>query len=148
VLVTHDQQEALSMATDLVVMAAGRVVQAEAPGIVYRKPATRFVAAFVGSPAMNLVTTANGGAEGWRPHDARLLDPLEQPTACAIVAGSVDVCEFTGSGQDVVCTRPDGTSFTLVQHEGDTWLRPGDAIRVAIAERAILRFDPDGRRRA
>jgi sn-glycerol 3-phosphate transport system ATP-binding protein len=55
IFVTHDQIEAMTMADTIVVMNAGRVEQTGAPGEVYRRPATRFVATFIGSPAMNLV---------------------------------------------------------------------------------------------
>jgi multiple sugar transport system ATP-binding protein len=54
VLVTHDQLEALSMGTNLVVMNRGRVVQTGPPEQVYRYPADTFVATFLGSPPMNL----------------------------------------------------------------------------------------------
>jgi multiple sugar transport system ATP-binding protein len=54
VYVTHDQIEAMTMADTIVVMNGGRVEQTGAPGDVYRHPATRFVATFIGSPAMNL----------------------------------------------------------------------------------------------
>lgn len=54
VLVTHDQLEALSMATHLVVLDAGRLSQAGSPQEVYSRPANTFVAGFLGSPAMNL----------------------------------------------------------------------------------------------
>ncbi|MBL7493595.1 ABC transporter ATP-binding protein [Frankia sp. AgB1.9] len=56
VLVTHDQLEALSMGTNLVVMNRGRVVQTGPPEQVYRYPADTFVATFLGSPPMNLHT--------------------------------------------------------------------------------------------
>jgi multiple sugar transport system ATP-binding protein len=56
VLVTHDQLEALSMGTRLVVMRAGQIVQTGAPADVYRRPSHTFVATFLGSPAMNLHT--------------------------------------------------------------------------------------------
>jgi len=55
VFVTHDQIEAMTMADTIVVMNQGRVEQTGAPADVYRSPATRFVATFIGSPAMNLV---------------------------------------------------------------------------------------------
>jgi sn-glycerol 3-phosphate transport system ATP-binding protein len=55
IFVTHDQIEAMTMADTIVVMNAGRVEQTGAPGDVYRRPATRFVATFIGSPAMNLL---------------------------------------------------------------------------------------------
>ncbi len=55
IFVTHDQIEAMTMADTIVVMNQGRVEQTGAPNDVYRFPATRFVATFIGSPAMNLV---------------------------------------------------------------------------------------------
>ena len=58
VLVTHDQLEALSMGTNLVVMNRGRVVQTGPPEQVYRYPADTFVATFLGSPPMNLHTVS------------------------------------------------------------------------------------------
>jgi sn-glycerol 3-phosphate transport system ATP-binding protein len=56
IFVTHDQIEAMTMADNIVVMNVGRVEQTGAPNDVYRFPATRFVATFIGSPAMNLAT--------------------------------------------------------------------------------------------
>jgi sn-glycerol 3-phosphate transport system ATP-binding protein len=55
IFVTHDQIEAMTMADTIVVMNQGRVEQTGAPTDVYRAPATRFVATFIGSPAMNLM---------------------------------------------------------------------------------------------
>ncbi|MBX9589555.1 MAG: sn-glycerol-3-phosphate ABC transporter ATP-binding protein UgpC [Hyphomonadaceae bacterium] len=55
IFVTHDQIEAMTMADKIVVMNGGRVEQTGAPNQVYRFPATRFVATFIGSPAMNLI---------------------------------------------------------------------------------------------
>jgi sn-glycerol 3-phosphate transport system ATP-binding protein len=55
IFVTHDQIEAMTMADTIVVMNQGRVEQTGAPAEVYRSPATRFVATFIGSPAMNLL---------------------------------------------------------------------------------------------
>ena len=55
IFVTHDQVEAMTLADMVVVMNAGRIEQAGGPTEVYRLPATRFVATFIGSPAMNLL---------------------------------------------------------------------------------------------
>ncbi len=55
IFVTHDQVEAMTLADIVVVMNQGRVEQAGAPLEVYRRPATRFVATFIGAPAMNMV---------------------------------------------------------------------------------------------
>ena len=66
IFVTHDQIEAMTMADTIVVMNGGRVEQTGAANHVYRFPATRFVATFIGSPAMNLIpgrVTAPGEVE-------------------------------------------------------------------------------------
>ena len=55
VYVTHDQLEAMTLADRLVVLNAGRIEQIGAPLEVYRRPASIFVAGFIGSPAMNLL---------------------------------------------------------------------------------------------
>ena len=55
VYVTHDQVEAMTLADRVVVMNAGRIEQIGTPQDLYHKPATRFVAGFIGSPAMNFI---------------------------------------------------------------------------------------------
>jgi sn-glycerol 3-phosphate transport system ATP-binding protein len=55
IFVTHDQVEAMTLADMVVVMNAGLIEQTGGPTEVYRVPATRFVASFIGSPAMNLL---------------------------------------------------------------------------------------------
>src|SRR5882724_10627493 len=97
VFVTHDQIEAMTLADRLVVMNQGRIEQVGAPADVYRRPASRFVAGFIGSPPMNFLEArlaapdvaalgdgsrlrlaeAAGGIDapvvlGFRPEDARL----------------------------------------------------------------------------
>jgi sn-glycerol 3-phosphate transport system ATP-binding protein len=63
IYVTHDQQEAMTMADTLIVLNKGRVEQVGAPLDIYRRPASTFVASFIGSPPMNLVPARiNGGA--------------------------------------------------------------------------------------
>jgi sn-glycerol 3-phosphate transport system ATP-binding protein len=56
IYVTHDQVEAMTMADILVVMNAGKAEQIGAPRDIYQKPASQYVASFIGSPAMNFVT--------------------------------------------------------------------------------------------
>jgi sn-glycerol 3-phosphate transport system ATP-binding protein len=56
--VTHDQMEAMTLAQRIVVLNAGRVEQFATPEEIYRRPATRFVASFMGSPPMNLVNVS------------------------------------------------------------------------------------------
>src|SRR5687767_12117339 len=55
VYVTHDQVEAMTLGQRVAVMRHGRVQQVDTPQALYRRPANLFVAAFIGSPAMNLV---------------------------------------------------------------------------------------------
>jgi ABC-type sugar transport system ATPase subunit len=82
VYVTHDQEEALTLGSRVAVMHEGQVEQVGPPLEVYRRPATVFVATFVGSPAMNLLpadllpgvrdegsAVAAGTTLGVRPHD-------------------------------------------------------------------------------
>ncbi|MGE0716104.1 MAG: ABC transporter ATP-binding protein [Alphaproteobacteria bacterium] len=81
VYVTHDQEEALSMSDRVIVMDAGRITQTGTPKELYRRPANRFVADFVGRASFIDVTRANGA--GWTtPGGAALaLDETGAPAA-------------------------------------------------------------------
>jgi multiple sugar transport system ATP-binding protein len=82
--VTHDQVEAMSMGDRVAVLNAGRVVQAGTPQQIYNRPRDTFVAAFVGSPSMNLLPA--------RVADGRaVLVPgmLEQPLDSRLPSGRV-----------------------------------------------------------
>jgi multiple sugar transport system ATP-binding protein len=57
VYVTHDQVEAMTLGQRVAVMRHGRIQQVDAPQVLYQEPVNLFVAAFIGSPAMNLFTT-------------------------------------------------------------------------------------------
>ncbi|MEO0822057.1 MAG: sn-glycerol-3-phosphate import ATP-binding protein UgpC [Pseudomonadota bacterium] len=71
IYVTHDQLEAMTLADRLVVLNKGRIEQMGAPLEVYRRPASTFVAGFIGSPAMNLLRAEHAG-DAIRVGDARL----------------------------------------------------------------------------
>ncbi len=79
VYVTHDQVEAMTLADRVVVMNQGRIEQVGSPGDLYHKPNTRFVAGFIGSPAMNFIpcrlVEENGGLA------ARVSETLSVPIA-------------------------------------------------------------------
>jgi len=62
--VTHDQVEAMTLAERMIVMNAGNMEQFGTPEEVYTRPATTFVASFIGSPPMNLLKHAPGGRAG------------------------------------------------------------------------------------
>jgi len=55
VFVTHDQEEAMTLATRIAVLKDGKLVQFDEPRAIYRRPANRFVAEFMGRPAMNTI---------------------------------------------------------------------------------------------
>ena len=70
IMVTHDQEEALSLADRIVVMNKGRIEQVGTPTEIYDQPATRFVADFVG--AMNFLTASMSGPDAVRLGDLQL----------------------------------------------------------------------------
>jgi sn-glycerol 3-phosphate transport system ATP-binding protein len=89
--VTHDQVEAMTLAHRMIVMNAGRAEQIGAPLEVYARPATTFVAGFIGSPPMNLVPRG-GRLLGVRPED---LEPCAE--ADAMLVAQVDLIEPLGA---------------------------------------------------
>ena len=78
VYVTHDQIEAMTMATRICVLEGGDIQQQGTPEEIYSNPANAFVAGFMGSPPMNLIPTeARKGPTGWTisvPHGAETID--------------------------------------------------------------------------
>jgi multiple sugar transport system ATP-binding protein len=77
VYVTHDQVEAMTLADRVVVMNRGRIEQIGAPNDLYHAPRTRFVAGFIGSPAMNFLPCRLEEADGGLR--ARLSDDIALP---------------------------------------------------------------------
>lgn len=75
VYVTHDQTEAMTMADRVVLMRAGRIEQQGSPRDLYERPASAFVAGFIGAPAMNLVPRDGGPTLGVRPEHIQLCAP-------------------------------------------------------------------------
>src|SRR5687767_6477458 len=93
--VTHDQVEAMTLAQRMIVMNAGRAEQIGAPLEIYAKPATTFVASFIGSPPMNLIPSKRGDRDvllGVRPEH---LEPCSSSDASVIV--DIDLIEPLGS---------------------------------------------------
>ena len=64
IYVTHDQIEAMTLATRIAVMRAGKIEQYATPEVLYERPETLFVAGFVGAPAMNFLSGSIGRASG------------------------------------------------------------------------------------
>ncbi len=142
-LVTHDQQEAMSMADRLVVMRAGRVVQAGPPEEVYARPASRWSAEFLGAADVVPGVAAAGSVTcvlGSFPADPALSGPVEvvvRPEGVALdlddsgVAARVVGRSFYGHDQLVRLELADGL---VVQSRvgGAAGWRPGDEVRVRV----------------
>jgi multiple sugar transport system ATP-binding protein len=155
VYVTHDQIEAMTMADKIVVMQGGRIEQVGAPLELYDTPANTFVAGFIGSPAMNMLSgvveggmVRAGGALLPLPPALKLADGREviygiRPEAMHVadqgLNGTVAVVEPTGSETHVVL-RVDGHEFVAVFRDRVT-LRPGDAVTLAPDAAAVHIFD-------
>lgn len=92
VYVTHDQAEAMALATRIAVMNKGEIVQYAPPIEIYRRPATTFVANFVGNPPMNLVPVealVDSGVLHLRAHGLIARDlPMSSGIAKALQAGT------------------------------------------------------------
>ena len=99
--VTHDQVEAMTLAQRMIVMNAGRMEQIGTPDEVYHRPATTFVASFIGSPPMNLI---NGQADGSRftAGGQTLALPVAAPRVGELVLGlrpeHVELSQGGGAG--------------------------------------------------
>jgi multiple sugar transport system ATP-binding protein len=155
VYVTHDQVEAMTLGDRVVVLDRGVIQQVAPPDEIYRRPANRFVAAFIGSPSMNFVSGRIEAREGARwfvaedvamPVTATLLS-VGAPAVLGIrphdiiVGGDaaqyhlpVTVIEPLGHEQIVHCRRDDENEIVVVM--------PGSA-RVTQGEVLPLRFPAD-----
>ena len=106
VMVTHDQEEAMSMATRLAVMNAGRIAQIGTPHEVYEHPASRFVADFIG--IANILDAPGGGWMALRPEKIAL--SVARPDLAHAVAGRiVDVAYEGDRSLYRVATEANGT---------------------------------------
>jgi sn-glycerol 3-phosphate transport system ATP-binding protein len=161
--VTHDQVEAMTLADRLIVMNAGNVDQIGHPLDLYERPATAFVAGFIGSPAMNLLA---GQIDGSAVTIGNAVLPLDQ-AAAGVQARRV----LVGLRPEHLALAPDGPlalQVELLERLGaDTILHGrladgvrmiartaanfspplGDIARFAIRPGYIHLFDPDSGRR-
>ncbi|MBM7456421.1 sn-glycerol 3-phosphate transport system ATP-binding protein [Oceanisphaera litoralis] len=165
VYVTHDQVEAMTLADRLVVLNQGRVEQIGQPMEVYRRPASLFVAQFIGSPAMNVIPAHIVGGElvlaggqslalpagyedgevmlGMRPENLRLTGPgeglkVELVMQEALGAERLYYCRLPGSEQQLVIR---------LEVEGDPVLTEGDLLFLAIEPERLHLFSAHSGRR-
>ncbi|MFD8424683.1 ABC transporter ATP-binding protein [Streptomyces sp. NPDC059466] len=150
--VTHDQEEALSMADRVAVMRSGRLEQCAAPAELYGRPATAFVAEFVGTmsriPGRLEATTVEVlgqrlPVDGDAP-DAREVDVLVRPEAVRVEADDAGdarlvASAFLGAATRVTVRLADGTEVKadLPTHEAAV-IGPGAAVTVRLPERPVL----------
>ena len=115
--VTHDQLEAMTLADRLVVLNGGQVEQFGTPLDVYRKPASAFVASFIGSPAMNLISasavphlpgTAHAGQIGIRPEDLTVTPdgPITMNVLAVEELGAQRLVHGQTGGERITITLP------------------------------------------
>ena len=175
VYVTHDQIEAMTLATKIVVLKGGVVQQIGSPSEIYNRPANLFVADFMGSPAMNLIPAKarrNGSGtrieidrEGGAPvvlHDTHAGDLPEdiilglRPEDIAEAgfrAGEdvqeaeclIDMVEPAGADTYVV-SRLGGTSMTARLH-AETSAHPGESMTLAFDLGKVSYFSPESGQR-
>ncbi|MFL5049604.1 MAG: ABC transporter ATP-binding protein [Xanthobacteraceae bacterium] len=157
VYVTHDQVEAMTLADRVVVMNRGKIEQIGAPNDLYHFPLTRFVAGFIGSPAMNfLAGRIDGGGEFEGPGGTRL--PLAgvpaglsgraaiygvRPEHFAIaddgVEATIQVVEPTGAEIQVAAKL--GPEDVIAVFRERHRLNPGDRIRLKPNPQLVHLFD-------
>jgi ABC-type sugar transport system ATPase subunit len=95
VYVTHDQVEAMTLADRIAVLNGGALQQVGTPAALYAAPANRFVAGFIGSPAMSFLLGVEPGVEiGVRPHEISVGPP--QPALGPSYPATVEVVETLG----------------------------------------------------
>ncbi|SEG91193.1 putative spermidine/putrescine transport system ATP-binding protein [Actinacidiphila yanglinensis] len=152
--VTHDQEEALSMADRVAVLRAGRLEQVAAPAELYARPATSFVAEFVGTMSrIPAVRTGNGAqvevmgarlpVQGELPSYGEL-DALVRPEAVRVAldprgGATVVAASFLGAITRVTVRLPDGTEVKAdLPTETAAVLPPGSAVTLTLPERPVL----------
>ena len=149
VYVTHDQAEAMTLATRIAIMQHGEIVQIGAPLDLYRRPVNTFVATFLGNPPMNLLPAhlgrnvssgENGHQIGIRPEDVQ----LATSPAAGWDAGRVLVVEPMGS-ESLMTVEQNGHRI-VARVSPDVRVEPGQEVWVRLPPDRVLRFDAEGRR--
>ena len=166
VYVTHDQVEAMTMGTRIAVMSDGILQQVGSPQTLYDTPANRFVAGFIGSPAMNFVevTAWDGkltGPDGWTlPIPSRLrtsvgtgnrkliagfrpehLELKEAEGETATLPGHAEVVEYLGNEELLHVTAAGQDVVAIVDSENR--VKPGDVVQLLLPLHKLHLFDSE-----
>lgn len=134
ILVTHDQDEALSMADRVAVMDKGKIAQVAPPSEIYRNPTNRFVASFVGLcnflPAS--VLGINDSSEiGFRPEDASF--------GAIGVAGQVAQIAYRGPVTHYIVRLDNGQQVTVALPRNDATVT-GARVNVSVDRNKLIRY--------
>jgi len=166
IYVTHDQVEAMTLASKIVVINKGQIEQIGTPLDLYHRPAKLFVAGFIGSPQMNFVKAKIVGADGGLtakldvggevrlpPAPAKAGDVVtlgvrpenlsDQPGGDFRVAGAVDAVEHLGESSLVHMHLDDGT-VVVVRTPGDSAVVPGSRLTASAPLSAVHAFAQSG----
>jgi putative spermidine/putrescine transport system ATP-binding protein len=160
--VTHDQEEALSMADRVCVMRAGRIEQVDVPSVLYAAPATPFVAEFVGTmnripgvitdgrvTLLGSTVAIRTAADHTDPHRASgtKVDVLVRPEGLAVVAspgarGIVMTTTFLGSVTRLGVLLDEDVMVYVDQPNSAVQVPVGSAAEVTLTERDVMVADP------
>jgi len=145
IYVTHDQVEAMTMADKIVVLQAGVIEQVGSPLELYRTPRNTFVAGFIGSPKMNLMSGEeaakhNAATIGIRP------EHIDVVAEGGMWQGTVGVAEHLGSDTFFHINNTGLADTITVRAIGDISLTHGDKIHLNPRLDEIHKFDAQGLR--
>ncbi len=150
IYVTHDQVEAMTMADRIVVLNEGRVEQTGEPMELYHRPASEFVAGFIGSPSMNFLEPGESCLESCTIHpDARKVGirPEHIEIRTAEKGGSdmaVEVKEQLG-GESYLYLKSNSGQRLVVKTDGDNTAKPGDTLGITIPPHRLHQFADGGK---
>ena len=139
--VTHDQVEAMTLAQRMMVMNAGRMEQFGTPEEVYNRPATTFVASFMGSPPMNLLRQGPNADFGGKPGAIMGIRPEHLQIAGSGWPVQVETVEMLGAERLVYCRLGDEPLIVRTD-ESDACPALGASIHVTPRPERMHWFDP------
>jgi inositol-phosphate transport system ATP-binding protein len=145
VLVTHDQIEATTMADRIICLRAGRIEQIGPPDDLYRRPQSLFIAGFIGSPPINMIS---GEARDGVMCTGSVAFPFEGAPGAVTVGLRPEHLTFTGSGLSgrVAQLEPMGREILYVVDTDAGYLRVlehGSVAAHAVGELVRIGFSPD-----
>lgn len=143
VYVTHDQVEAMAMATEVVLMNKGNIMQKGTPESLYMLPENRFSAEFIGSPSMNTIESNDKTHSiGFRPERIQLYKADDSRTNnLDYLEGTIKTREMLGSETIYRVQTTHGNFHIKIP---DASFKVGEAVRLIIELNDIFVFDENG----